>query len=226
VYATGLDNEETLMFSTHLGMRAAVAAAAIGVALVGVPASHAEPFAGKVRSATADFKIQGADKVLYRVIVTLQSAASAAATEPVLHLQVAVAPCSFGTCGKPVTYASKLAPQEGAIADDMASASVTTTFAGLPVKLSWSGESAVASPNVDAGAAVSHSGVAIQEPGGGDAGASGVLFGVKCFGEGSISGAVVADATTSPTPQGLKAPSRTPKAFAASGGSGPSCVKG
>jgi hypothetical protein len=122
-------------------------------------------------------------------------------------------------------YAKALKASEGSVADDLTTATLQTTFAGLPLKLSWSGGGGTAtafSLSVDP----QGSGVGVGDPASGDAGAGGLVFGVSCFADGSIEGAYLVAPNGTPTLDGATPPSHTPAAFARAGGRGPRCVKG
>lgn len=203
-----------------------VAGVAIVVAGVSGANAQAAPFVGKIREATGTFKIQGADKQLYEVAVTLRAASSPLPDGTSASLSVRIAKCAFGSCGGAVSYTAPLKAQEGFVADDMSAATITTSFAGLPLKLTWAGGSSVASGNVGVAGGVTATGAFVGEPGGGEASVDGSLLGVPCYGQGSISGVVLADAEGSGTAGGAKPPSRTPAAFARKSGRGPACVKG
>lgn len=204
--------------------RVLAAAATVATAAVAMSSASAAPFAGKVLTASAAFAVTGTDSRDYRISVTLQSSAAPGATVPDVRLQVGIAKCAFQTCGSPVTYAKALRPGEGSVADDLSTAAVQTTFAGLPLRLSWAGGGGAAT-SVNVGIDPLGEGMSVADPASGDAGASGSVVGVTCFADGSIDGAYLVSANGSPVLDGAAWPSRTPAAFARSGSRAPRCIK-
>ena len=202
-------------------MRYRVLAAALAACAAVAGGAAAEPFAGKVHTATGMFGIRGRDGVVYRVTTTLQISKPASGT-PRADLQIALARCGPDACGAATTY---LVPVTSAqIADDFTSASVRGTFAGRPIDLRWTGGTAAPCCNGDV--KVNNTDVYVREPGGGESGFGGSLLGVRCFGDGTITGAAGASSNGAPVLSGRKAPAQTPPAFTTAGRKGPSCIKG
>jgi hypothetical protein len=190
------------------------------LAVAGVDTAHAAPSSvGQFHEDTGTVVIRGSDGVNYQVGFRLQASSGAPSQSAVL--EVSYRGCARnGRCGFNYKYQRALTASQVSFADAN-HAAVTTTFAGLPLRLSWT-----ASPDAKSTSEEIHGdppdSVTVSDPtSGGSAEVSATVFGLTCTGSGMVVNRV--GASSGPSAGGPPAPTRAPSAFRAAHHRRPGC---
>ena len=192
-------------------------------ASAGAPVAPPAPYAAEVRSATTTFQLGGRDGRTWLVRLTLDEVhpVGGAVTRT---FDLSLQPCAVDRakrvhCARASVYRG---PADGAVSDDLRSASLRARFAGTALDLSW----AVSASHSAEVAAVTDGDVTVRHAYEGGSGVvSGVVLGPRCTATGQVGGAYVARAA-GPPPRTAAAPlPRTlPAAIAPARGWAARCV--
>ncbi len=98
--------------------------------------AHADPFVGRLGTATTVVRLRGTDGKAYQatftaIAVTPQSGA------PTYSLDVSIAGCSDGTCAMTRRYAQRLTGGQITATADMTAVTVRVTMLGAPLTIAW-----------------------------------------------------------------------------------------
>lgn len=153
-------------------------AAAIGsvAGLLAMTPVAADPAGGVLERADATLRVQAKNKIVYVVSIAVERITSRQTADLVVSVQT----CDrSGECNVPVNHLTEITAEEFEMAPDAASATLASSFAGVPLEIQWSS----AGPSVVADASIPQQ---VSLGLGGGASVNGQLLGVTCHGFGNV----------------------------------------
>ena len=189
-------------------------------AFVGMSSASADPFAGAQQWASYSARVKGTDGKIHQVALQAYSTTDASSTPQTAWITLDFSTCSSRShCGAVTEYTKSIPTTAFTVSPDGTSAQLDTTFAGLPVKLAWTGAANHVNIIANGGSTGGQVGKAT------DATVAVTSFlGVACSGPGAISNAVAAYPSGGTT-SGRAEPKSPPAGFARVPGKKASCAR-
>ena len=208
------------MLRVRINRRRLLVGASIVAAAAGMLPASANPNAvGQYHDDVGSIVVRGIDGLTYQVSFELRASTGQPTQSAVLGVSYQGCKRS-GKCGYTYSYQVQL-PASAFSAPSANVASVTTTFAGSRVAISWTATPSTTSPSINGTVEVLDNVLVSDPTSGGPAKLTATIFGITCGGSGTVSNYL--GVFTAPTAGGPPAPAATPKQFKASKGHRPSC---